>query len=421
MASAFGYLAQVAACMKIFVGERAQKGPMSTATVAILATDAFERDNLQSLIDTGFAATDMARTIAGFDRLPMGGGDKIILQLQQIKPRVVLLSISPRSHVLGLRAIQLVRQKIPESAVFVLGDTSQRQLIVEAMRAGAAEFFESPPSTETLLEGFARLPAEPIAEPDDATHGRIITVVNAKGGCGATTVAVNLAVVLQEEHGNTAVVDLAPIGHAALHLNVRPRFGLLNALENLHRVDRSLLEGLMTQCPNGLHLLAGTEAPMEMPASEEDIRRLFQPLAAYYRYVVVDASSRLDPILRIVCDLSHTVLLVAEAGTVALLWSAARVRNYLTGGKPSTDKVRLVLNRFRNSLEFSEADAEAASDAKLLAKIPSQGPVVGKSVDKGRPVALQENSEVGRAFQELAAILASSRRSAMEKSALPSR
>ena len=393
---------------------------MSTATVAILATDAFERDSLQGLIDSGFAATNMARTIAAFDRLPMGSGDKIVCQLQELKPRVVLLSISPRSYALGLRAIQLVRQKLPGSAVFVLGDTSQRQLIVQAMRAGAAEFFESSPSAETLLEGFSRLPAEPIVEPNDGTHGRIVTVVNAKGGCGATTVAVNLAVALQEEHGSTVVVDLAPIGHIALHLNVRPRFGLLDALENLHRVDRSFLEGLMTPCANGVHLLAGTEAPIEMAASEVDIRRLFQPLAAYYQYVVVDASSRLDPVVRTVCDLSDIVLLVAEAGTVALLWSAARVRNYLTGGKPS-DKVRLILNRFRNTLEFSEADAEAASDAKLLARIPSQGPAVGRSVDKGLPVALQENSEVGRAFQELAAVLASSRRSMREKTTLPSR
>jgi pilus assembly protein CpaE len=214
---------------------------------------------------------------------------------------------------------------------------------------------------------------------------------------------------------------LATIGHAALHLNVRPRFGLLDALESLHRVDRSLLEGLMTPCPNGLHLLAGTEAPIEMTASEEDIRRLFRPLAAYYSYVVVDASSRLDPIVRTVCDLSHTVLLVAEAGTVALLWSAARVRNYLTGGNPSADKVRLVLNRFRNTLEFSEADAEAASDTKVLAKIPSQGPAVGKAVDKGLPVALQDNSEVGRAFQELAAVLANLQRSPREKTTVPSR
>jgi len=394
---------------------------MSTATVAILATDVFERDNLQSLIDTGFAATNMARTVAGFDRLPMGSGDKIIRQLQEIKPRVVLLSISPRSCVLGLRAIQLVRQKLPDSAVFVLGDTSQRQLIVEAMRAGADEFFESSPTTETLLEGFARLPKEPIAEPDDPAQGRIITVVNAKGGCGATTVAVNLAVALQAQHGNTLVVDLAPIGHAALHLNVRPRFGLLNALENLYRVDRSLLEGLVTQCPSGVHLLAGTETPTEMAASEEHLRRLFQPLATYYRYVVVDASSRLDPIVRMVCDLSHTVLLVAEAGTVALLWSASRVRNYLTGDKPSADRVHLVLNRFRDTLAFSEADAEAACDVKLLAKIPSQGPAVGKSVDKGRPVALQENSEVGRAFQELAAVLANLRKSPTERSVLLSR
>jgi pilus assembly protein CpaE len=394
---------------------------MSAATVAILATDAFERDNLEVLIDTGFAATNVARTVAGFDRLPMGSEDKIILQLQEIRPQVVVLSISPRSCTLGLRAIQLVRQKLPDSVVWALGDTRQRQVIVEAMRAGAAEFFESPPSTETLLEGFARLASEPIAQPEHANHGRIITVVNAKGGCGATTVAVNLAVALQEKHGNTAVVDLAPIGHAALHLNVRPRFGLLNALENLHRADRSLLEGLMTQCPNGVQLLAGTETPMEIVAPEEDIRRLFHSLATYYRFLVVDASSRLDPIVRIVCDLSHTVLLVAEAGTVALLWSAARVRNYLTRGEPSTDKIRLVLNRFRNTLEFSEADAEAASDAKLLARIPSQGPAVGKSVDRGLPVALQQNSEVGRAFQELAAILVHLGKSPAATSVLPSR
>ena len=410
LVSAFGYFAQIAGCTKMYAGKRDQKGRMSTATVAILATDAFERDNLQSLIDTGFAATNLAHTVAGFDRLPMGSGDEIIHKLQEIKPRVVLLSISPRSCALGLRAVQLVRQKLPNSAVFVLGDTSQGQLIVEAMRAGATEFLESSPTTEMLLEGFARLPAEPIAEPDDPNEGRIITVANAKGGCGATTVAVNLAVALQEERGSTAVVDLAPIGHAALHLNVRPRFGLLNVLENLHRVDRSLLEGLMTHCPSGVHLLAGTETPTEIGTSEEHIRRLFQVLATYYRFVVVDASSRLDPIVRMACDLSHTVLLVAEAGTVALLWSASRVRNYLTGGKPSDDRVCLVLNRFRDTLEFSEADAEAACDAKLLARIPSQGPAVGESVDKGLPVALQENSEVGRAFRELAAVLANLRK-----------
>jgi pilus assembly protein CpaE len=394
---------------------------MSTATVAILAADAFERDNLQSLIDTGFAATNMARTVAGFDRLPMGSRDEIVRQLQEVRPRVVLLSLSPRSQALGLRTIQLVRQKLPASAVFVLGDTSQRQLIVEAMRAGAAEFLESPPTTETLLEGFARLPSEPIVVADDPTQGAIISVVNAKGGCGATTVAVNLAVLLQEKHGNTAVVDLAPIGHAALHLNVRPRFGLLNALENIHRLDRSLLEGLMTQCPSGVQLLAGMESPAEVVASEEHIQRLFQSLATHYRYVVVDASSRLDPIVRTVYDLSHNVLLVAEAGTVALLWSAARVCNYLTRGKPSTDKVHLVLNRFRNTLGFSEADAEAACDAKLLARIPSQGPEVGKSVDKGVPVALQDDTEVAHAFHELAAVLANIRRSAIKKSMLPSR
>jgi len=65
---------------------------------------------------------------------------------------------------------------------------------------------------------------------------------------------VNTAVALQEAHGRVVLVDFAPIGHAALQLNLRPQFTIIDALQNLHRMDGSLLDGLMTPYRNGLHL-----------------------------------------------------------------------------------------------------------------------------------------------------------------------
>ncbi len=92
-------------------------------------------------------------------------------------------------------------------------------------------------------------------------------VVNAKGGSGATTVAVNLALALQAAHGHTALVDLAPLGHAALHLNVKPAFNVADATRNLHRMDSSLLESFMTRHKGGLQLLAGTNMPAALEPS----------------------------------------------------------------------------------------------------------------------------------------------------------
>src|ERR1039458_6315583 len=79
-----------------------------------------------------------------------------------------------------------------------------------------------------------------------SSKARVFTFLNAKGGAGATTTAVNTAVALQEAHGRVVLVDFAPIGHAALQLNLRPQFTLMEISDQRHRMDVSLLDGLMT-------------------------------------------------------------------------------------------------------------------------------------------------------------------------------
>jgi pilus assembly protein CpaE len=193
---------------------------------------------------------------------------------------------------------------------------------------------------------------------------------------------------------------MAPLGHAALHMNLKPVFNVADATRNLHRMDASLLESFMTRHNGGLQLLAGTNVPAAVDPSTAEFVKLFDMLVTHYRYVVVDCSSRFDAASRLVASLSEIVLLVA-CSDVASLWSAARVQQYL-GETGSRERVRLVLNRFRKVAGFSEADAEAAVGAKLLWRIPNQYFAISGAIDRGTPVMDQRSSEIARCFAGLA-------------------
>jgi pilus assembly protein CpaE len=186
-------------------------------------------------------------------------------------------------------------------------------------------------------------------------------------------------------------------------MNLKPLFSVADAIRNLHRLDSSLLESFMTRDGGGLQLLAGPNIPVPVEPSTAEFARLFDMLMGHFRYIVVDASTRLDPTTRLVCNLSQAVLMVANAD-VAALWSASRVQQYL-GESGGHEKVNLVLNRFRKIPGFSEADAEAAAGVKLLWKIPNQYFAVSTAIDRGVPVVGQNYSEIGRAFTGLAARL----------------
>jgi pilus assembly protein CpaE len=372
---------------------------MPELKIVVFATDSEHRGILQVLVD----GTGVAKTVQTSPTFPVATSDPVMRRIQGVKPDAVLVDI-PADHPAGaLRAVELLHEEMRASAIFAIGSMSQPQIIVAAMRSGAREFIEHPPTTTDLLEAFVRLTAAQRKVHREEARGRVFTVVNAKGGSGATTVAVNLALALQSAHGNVALVDMAPLGHAALHMNLKPTFTIADALSNLHRMDSSLLESFTTRHSGGLQLLAGTKVPIPVEPSTAEFARLFDLLVAHFRYVVVDASMRIDASTRLVSNMSQGVLLVAHAD-VASLWSAAKIQQYLgeTGGR---ERLHLVLNRFRKIPGFSEADAEAAAGIRLLWKIPNQYFAVSTAIDRGVPLMQQNHSEMARTFVGLAATL----------------
>ncbi len=329
---------------------------MHGVAAAILSED---RERL-AVLQSGLENTNLGRNIYSCVGFPAAATDPILRQIQDLRAEVVLVDIDPGNPQRAIAGIELLRATTSDIAIFAVGEMSAPFVIVAAMRAGAREFVDRSATREALLEALTRYTATRNKTRSHSGKGRVFSVVNAKGGSGATTVAVNIAIALQQTHDKVVLVDLAPIGHAALHLNVRSSFGVLDALQNLHRMDGSLLQGFMSSHKSGLHLLAGPQQPLAAAPTAAELARLFDLLVSHYRYVVVDCSSRMDHTARQLCDLSNAVLLVAQTDVVSL-WSTGRVHAFLeeTVGR---ERVRLVLNRYKKIPGFTEEDVEKASN-----------------------------------------------------------
>jgi pilus assembly protein CpaE len=373
---------------------------MHGIAVTLLTEDKERLQALQQRLENA----QIGRNVFGHVGFPASQTDPLLRQIQDVHAEVVLVDIDPDNVQRAIRAIELIHANTNDIVIFAVGAMINPETIVSAMRAGAREYLERNSSAESMVEALNRFAASRGKARTSSGRARVFVVTNAKGGAGATTVAVNTATALQEVHTGVLLVDFASLGHAALHLNARPTFGLTDALQNLHRIDTSLLQGLMTQCKDGLQLLAGPQTPHLVTPTAAELAGLFDLLVSHFRYVVVDCSNRLDDTARMLCDLSNAVLLVAQTDVVSL-WSAGRTRTFLEEGG-GRDRVRLILNRYKKIPGFSDEDVETATNCKVLWKLPNNHQAIAPAIDKGTPVALQESIDIGRSFRGLAALLA---------------
>jgi pilus assembly protein CpaE len=92
------------------------------------------------------------------------------------------------------------------------------------------------------------------------------------------------------------------------------------------------------------------------------------------------------------------VLLVANPD-LSSLWSAARVREFFAASS-AEQKLRIVLNRHRKGTGFDDSDVEKATRAKILWKIPDHPAAIAAAVERGVPLACQNNSDIAHSFAD---------------------
>src|SRR6187399_1410759 len=189
----------------------------------------------------------------------------------------------------ALVSIERHRALAPAAGVFAVASAADPDIILQSMRAGANEFFIWPPPDETFTGAIRRTASRREAIQGTRPAATMLVFFGAKGGAGTTTMAVNCGVeIARLSKRPTVIVDLkAGLGEVALFLGVRPRYSLLDAIDNLHRLDREFLRELVVRHKSGLEILAGSDQ-FDRPGAPDGgaIEELFRLLTRQYEYIL---------------------------------------------------------------------------------------------------------------------------------------
>ena len=255
------------------------------------------------------------------------------------QPALVILDMRDRPTLPP--TVAMLRRQHPTTGVVIVAASLEPALMLEAMRAGVTEFLTAPVTAPDLSAAITRVTAATAP----TTSGEVFAFLGAKGGVGTTTVATNVATALaQLADGSTILIDLhLAYGDAAVYLGTEPRFSVIDALENVHRLDKAFLGGLVGHARGGLSLLASSDRASATPVDSTSVRTLIESAARHYRYVVLDVPrsdvmiDALEPSSRIVIVANQELATVRAATRL----SAALRQRY---GK---DRLSVVVSRYR--------------------------------------------------------------------------
>ncbi len=249
------------------------------------------------------------------------------------------------------KALDLVAQigeASPACAVLVVSSSSDGNLILQALRAGAKEFLTRPVRIEDLLGALGRISERRGGSGGGRSRGsQVIAVAGATGGVGTTSIAVNLGCALAaHEMNSVALIDLdLCLGDADVFLDTIPDYTLVDVAQNVTRLDFTLLKRSLTKHSSGLYLLPRPVQIEDMRLiGAEDLQRVIGLLKATFTHLVLDLSKSFNTIDMMALEMANHILLVTQLdlpclrNVVRLMMSFGEMDNM-------AGKVKIVVNR----------------------------------------------------------------------------
>jgi pilus assembly protein CpaE len=316
---------------------------------------------------------------------------------------------APDALVLDLRdqpavpaALATIKRQHPQIGVVIVAARLDPTLMLEAMRAGVNEWVAEPITGSALTAAIDRVIVRRASKPAIA---RVLAFVGAKGGVGTTTVAVNVATALAKSAPRKCLLIDFHLAHgdAALLLGVEPKFSVLDALENPHRLDDAFLGGLVAQAKSGVDLLGSAERTMATPPDAQHVRALIDFVAQHYAYVVLDVP-RSDVTILDSLDLVSKVTLLANQ-ELTTVRSASRLALSLRQ-RYGRERVEIVMSRYDKNAEIRREDVERVIGGTVRQLIPSDYRLALEASNKGRPVVVENHNQLAASFVSLARGLA---------------
>jgi pilus assembly protein CpaE len=262
------------------------------------------------------------------------------------------------------------------------------------MQMRVADFLVKPVAPVELVRACARVAQSP-AGTEKATEAQIYTFLPAVGGAGATTLAVQTALILLNSGGPrvkppTCLVDLDfQHGTVADYLDLEPRLNLAEIEPRPDRLDRQLLEVMLSYHASGLAVVAAPNRPAEMRSFDPDVvTRLLDLVSSNFDYVVFDMPrtwfSWTDSVL-----LGSNKLFVVSETTVPGLRLGKQLVAAITERLGEGPNPQVIVNRFQQHMfgaGLRLRDLEQVLGDAFTAVIPNDYALVREAIDRGVPL-----------------------------------
>jgi pilus assembly protein CpaE len=351
-------------------------------------------------------------TFSGHDLNTYPARHQLAEVLNSEAPNFCLLEISePRDAGLALIPDLLrIDAKLP---IIVVLSSNDPELVLRSLRQGASDFLIPPFTSEQVeaaLQKIARL------HPTRATNaGKVYCIMPAKGGCGASTIASNLAYKMKRGDQRILLADLDPLaGTLSFLLKIKSNFSFLDVLARSHDIDADLWKGVVTT-RHGVDVLLSPEVMTEGMSELKDASGIIEYARGTYDLVVLDAGGVYGDWNLSQAMLADEILLVTTNELTALQ-AVQRAMGYLEANNVPRYKLRLIVNRYDRHTGLSKDVIGTALHTDIFHIMPSDYEAIQKSLMEGKP--LGHATSFGKSVMGLVERLAGAAEPAKKNSSL---
>jgi len=341
-------------------------------------------------------------------------GKEAIQISQELSPDVVLMDIN-MPDMDGIAATEAIRARQPAVQVVILSVQSDQNYMRKAMLVGARDFLTKPPMGDELISAIrragdmarieksksAQVQAMPIAGNTGGMtsirgpKGKIITIYSPKGGVGCTTLAVNLALTLNNSDTRVALVDgNLQFGDVAVFVNEQGKNTVLDLAPRAEELDPEIVEEVMVKhASTGLHILAAPSRPEQAEkVSSSQFSSVLEYLSQMYAYVVVDTAALLTDVTLAAIDLSDLIVLVTTQDIPAIKNCRLFLDLLQTLGV-ERGRILFAMNRYDKRINITPERVAENLKQEVALVIPLDEATATKAVNRGIPFVLDSKSQ----------------------------
>ncbi len=325
--------------------------------------------------------------------------------LAKVAPEAILVDIDP-DPLRILNDIGMITTMYPEMRIVVLCSSIENELILNAMQSGARYFICKKSIIPELNKIFKQI--VPNGAKNKIKSGVIIPVISASGGCGATTVTINLANELRLASSEKVLtIDLdSYYGTVSSYLGISAEYGISDVLAHSESIDEHLVRSCTYDYTKDFHVLINRNSielsELAVP-QYENIIPILEVCKKAYKYTIIDAPRLTGDIIKDLASVSKVILIVFQL-TVKDMKFARSLITSIQSQVPST-KIILLANRFkkRNSLIRLE-DGKRVLGLDCLYHVRSNWNKITSCINSGKTLAdVAPKSGIRQDFQKLTA------------------